>query len=476
MTTTGTTMTARQWATDAALAVLATGADLALALVRPSLAWGKGRARGPASLRDRLAGSWAEWRCWPGCRYPRAVLAVVLGGNAGGNRPWRARAWLGLLVAFFTAVLRGHRVTAIASLVVGYVVSVWAATWSSTLLLAWGLATLLLVAELARARNARAAADRRGRAEATARLASEERLAMARDLHDVVAHSISVINVQANTALHRWTGSPSGLMRYSLPFVRSAARLWASSPPCSAHCGPETMPPGERRWPRCRGWPGWMSWRRGPRTVAFAVSVTAHGPVRPLPAGVDAAAYRIVQEALTNAVRHSVGRSATVQLDGPVRPGDRGSRRRDQRSRCARTRHPGGRAKPGRTRSGTGCGGWPSGRGRSAARSTRGPGRAAGSGCWRGCQGDRDDRGDAVIRVASPTTRSWSGRGSPPCSTPRTTSAWSAWRATASVRSLLARERHTGRDLDGHPNARPRRHRRDQGDRLATRPWRACTC
>jgi signal transduction histidine kinase len=42
--------------------------------------------------------------------------------------------------------------------------------------------------------------------------------------------------------------------------------------------------------------------------------VTAEGAARPLPAGVDAAAYRIVQEALTNAVRHSGGRAASVLL------------------------------------------------------------------------------------------------------------------------------------------------------------------
>jgi signal transduction histidine kinase len=50
------------------------------------------------------------------------------------------------------------------------------------------------------------------------------------------------------------------------------------------------------------------------RSAGFAVSVAAEGPVRQLPAGVDAAAYRIVQEALTNAVRHSAGRSASVRL------------------------------------------------------------------------------------------------------------------------------------------------------------------
>jgi signal transduction histidine kinase len=50
------------------------------------------------------------------------------------------------------------------------------------------------------------------------------------------------------------------------------------------------------------------------RSAGFAVSVAAEGTVRELPAGVDTAAYRIVQEALTNSVRHSAGRSASVLL------------------------------------------------------------------------------------------------------------------------------------------------------------------
>jgi signal transduction histidine kinase len=311
MTTTGTTMTARQWATDAALAVLATGADLALAL---SGHHGHGQASPPPGVFAivlLIAGGVA---LLARRRYPRAVLAVVLAVTLGATALGAANAWLALLVAFFTAVLHEHRVTAIASLVVGYVVSVFGATLEFDLLLAAGLVTLLSVAELTRARNARAAADRRGRAEATARLASDERLAIARDLHDVVAHSISVINVQANTALHLMDRQPerahealtairdvSGQALGELATVLGALRAGDHA----AGGAPLAPVPGVSRLDELAA---------RARSAGFAVSVTAHGPVRPLPAGVDAAAYRIVQEALTNAVRHSAGRSATVQL------------------------------------------------------------------------------------------------------------------------------------------------------------------
>ena len=95
-------------------------------------------------------------------RYPGAVLAVVLAATLGATALGARAAWLGLIVAFFTAVLRGRRLAAIASLVIGYAASVWNTSAESALLLAAGLVTLLSVAELSRVAAARAAADRRG--------------------------------------------------------------------------------------------------------------------------------------------------------------------------------------------------------------------------------------------------------------------------------------------------------------------------
>ena len=310
-------MTARQRMADAVIAVLATAAELAFALSAHHWHGQASPRPGVFAIILLVAGGMA---LLARRRYPRAVLAVVLVATLGATALGAANAWLALLVAFFTAVLRGHRVTAIASLVVGYVVSVVGATLEFDLLLAAGLVTLLLVAELARARSASAAADRRGRAEAAARLASDERLAIARDLHDVVAHSISVINVQANTALHLMDRQPERAQQ-ALTAIRDvsgqalgelATVLGALRAGDQAGGGaPLTPVPGVARLDELAA---------RARSAGFAVSLTADGPVRPLPAGVDAAAYRIVQEALTNAVRHSAGRSALVQLR--YRPAD----------------------------------------------------------------------------------------------------------------------------------------------------------
>ena len=310
------TKTARRWVIDAGVAALATGADLGFSLGRSQ--WHGQVSSKPNSFGILLVvvgGAALVARR----RYPKTVLAVVLGATLGAVALGADAAWFALIVAFFSAVLQGQRVAAIASLVIGYGFSVWNASGEFDLLLLAGLVTLLSVAELSRALNARAAADRRGRAEATARRVSEERVAIARDLHDVVAHSISVINVQANTALHLMDRQPerarealtairevSGQALAEFGTVLGALRDTSGTLDGAGDGGAPLAPvPGVARLDELAA---------RARSAGFAVSVAAEGPVRQLPAGVDAAAYRIVQEALTNAVRHSAGRSANVLL------------------------------------------------------------------------------------------------------------------------------------------------------------------
>jgi len=301
------TSTARRWLADGALAALVIGVELAVSFAH--LRWnGQAVERRPAPFGIVLliiGGAALLARR----RYPGAVLGVVLAATLGATALGARFAWLALIVAFCTAVLRGQRLAAIGSLVIGYGFSVWDASAEFALLLLAGLVTLLSVAELGRAWNARAAADRRGRAEATARRASEERLAIARDLHDVVAHSISVINVQANTALHLMDRQPDRA-REALTAIREVSgqaltELGSVLGALRDTEAPLAPAPGVARLDELAA---------RARAAGFAVSVAAEGPARPLPAGVDAAAYRIVQEALTNAVRHSGGHAARVLL------------------------------------------------------------------------------------------------------------------------------------------------------------------
>ena len=300
------TTTARQRATDATLAALVIGVELGVSL-------GTSRWHGAAASRPGTFGIillvTGGLALLARRRYPGAVLAIVLAATLGADALGAHAAWLGLIVAFFTAVLRGRRLAAIASLVIGYGASVWNTSAESALLLAAGLVTLLSVAELTRVASARAAADRRGREEATARRASDERLAIARDLHDVVAHSISVINVQANTALHLMDRQPDRA-REALTAIREVSgqaltELGSVLGALRDTAAPLAPAPGVARLDELAA---------RARTAGFAVSVAAEGAARALPAGVDAAAYRIVQEALTNAVRHSGGRAASVLL------------------------------------------------------------------------------------------------------------------------------------------------------------------
>ena len=254
-------------------------------------------------------------------RFPVPVLAVTLGAALWGSALGLWTVWLALCVAFVTAVLERKRAAAILSLVVGYVVSVWppwliaspghTSTTRALGLLLW-LAVLMTGAELLRARRQRAVDLASRRDEENRRRASEERLAIARDLHDIVAHNISVINVQANTALHLMDRQPErarealtaihDVSKQALSELRSVLGVLRTSTSGGENAPLGPSPGLDRLGELAAG------------TAGIDVRLVTEGPPRPMPAGVDVAAYRIVQEALTNSVRHSGGSTATVRL------------------------------------------------------------------------------------------------------------------------------------------------------------------
>jgi signal transduction histidine kinase len=263
-------------------------------------------------------------------RYPVVVLLVTLVSAIWAMELGAKAIWFAVIVAFFTAILARRRAAAIGSLIIGYVASVWP-PWligqrkhtsaEFAIVLAAGLVFLLVLAELIRIRSQRAAALERGREEELRRRASEERMRMARDLHDVVAHNISVINVQANTALHLMDRQPERA-RSALVTINDVSKQALIELRSVLGVLRDVDGPGDA--PRAPA-PGLARLGDLVETAAAAgltVRVQEDGPRAPLPADVDLTAYRIIQEALTNSARHSGGTAATVRLgfgDGGLR-------------------------------------------------------------------------------------------------------------------------------------------------------------
>ncbi|MFG2830331.1 histidine kinase [Streptomyces sp. NPDC048434] len=174
---------------------------------------------------------------------------------------------------------------------------------------AWVVAVVAL-SELVRVRREQLAKARAERAAAERRRADEERLRIARELHDVLAHSISVINVQAGVGLALLDSDPEQA-RSALTTIKDASKealgevrqvLDTLRTPGDA---PRSPAPGLDRLPELT---------EQAASAGLAVAVSTEGAPAALPPGTDLAAFRIVQEALTNIVRHSGSRTARVLL------------------------------------------------------------------------------------------------------------------------------------------------------------------
>jgi signal transduction histidine kinase len=238
------------------------------------------------------------------------TLGYVLLGYPGGP------IWMALIVAFGTALMAGHRIAAYGSLLAGYLGFLWLpavvnvqpapSAWAVVGLAAW-LLLLLAGAELIRNRRAFAWA----RYEAARRQASEERLGIARDLHDVVAHSLSLINVQAGVALELMDRRPEQV-RTALTAIKHASRealVDVQSVLDSLRRPGEEVPRAPAPSLHDVG-----ELARRAEATGLAVDMQVADTPPALPRGVDAAGYRIVQEALTNVVRHADATSVRVRI------------------------------------------------------------------------------------------------------------------------------------------------------------------
>lgn len=176
--------------------------------------------------------------------------------------------------------------------------------------LAWSL-LVLAAGELVRLNRARMIEFRRARAEERRREAGEERLRVARELHDVVAHHMSLIHVQAGVALHLVDRKPEQV-ETALTTIKDASKEALTE--LRALIGVlRADGEGAPRAPVARlDALDDLVERTSQAGVTTTVDVT--GDLATVPAAVGTAAYRIVQEAVTNVVRHSGATRARIRL------------------------------------------------------------------------------------------------------------------------------------------------------------------
>lgn len=237
---------------------------------------------------------------------------------------------LALAIVFAAAAGRRWQTWTVAAACAALLVSAAAATGDEFALVrgfagtSW-LAILVLLGEGVRLRGERAA-ERRRQQEAREQAARDEyRLALARDIHDVVAHSLSLINVRASVALHLGEKDP-GQFRPALEAIKAASKDSLAEVRQLLGVLRDDAPLSPAPPPRLDRIPGLVD---DARRAGLEVTLTQPDAavVQQLPDAVQEASYRIVQEALTNVVRHSGAHRAAVVLgletgrapDGPQR-------------------------------------------------------------------------------------------------------------------------------------------------------------
>lgn len=256
-----------------------------------------------------------------GRRAPVPVLAVTGSCAVGYQAAGFDVPAVAFLFAVYAAVRAGHRtVTVVAAVTMLAALPLAAlalpqdmsvgeafARARGALELAW-LVAAGAAGEALRQAERRADEAERTREETALRRANEERLHLARELHDSLTHQISVIKVQAGVAVHlarkRGERVPEALLAIQeagreatreLRATLEALRDDGTNPPYGLVHVPELV--------------------QRARSTGLDVTLTIEGQRYDVPAAVDRTAYRIVQESLTNIARHACATTASVLID-----------------------------------------------------------------------------------------------------------------------------------------------------------------
>jgi signal transduction histidine kinase len=257
-------------------------------------------------------------------RYPLATLMIILGitvlslhGESPGTDILRVSFYACVIAGYSAAAYSPYRMWALAALPFA------ALLYSSFHDLAvpivpvgWVPFLVLLPIGLAingmRTWRQRADRLRRERADALREAARQERARIARELHDVVTHNVSMMVIQAGAARKVLDKAPEAARdallsveeggRAALGELRGVMGLLTTADDDVEALSPQ---PGLAQLPPLID---------RVRDAGIDVTVTGNGEPCPLPAGLELAAYRVVQEALTNTVKHASGASATVDV------------------------------------------------------------------------------------------------------------------------------------------------------------------
>jgi signal transduction histidine kinase len=243
---------------------------------------------------------------WAALEYPTHLLqslptlaAMVAVGASPRPLWWRA---LALLCPFEMLAAAATGIWDVDLLEIGYVAIVFVSGWVLGVVLA-------ARRSYTRALEEKTAALEAARQELAHRAVLEERTRIARDLHDILAHAMSVITVQAGVGGH--------LLEHDPEQAKGALRVIEET-------GRGALGEMRRLLGVLRGGdlptepqPGLASLDRlAAQTTAAGVPVElqVEGPARPLPAGLEVSAYRIAQEALTNTIKHAPGGRARLTV------------------------------------------------------------------------------------------------------------------------------------------------------------------